>query len=110
VEIHTGSNRCTFLSNNNGVGIYNPDGVIIDAIEMDKMVYGSSTGTQMIPGVDINMNLKNIYNIGKGQVTNFLIMNTGVTASTVDNGSLFKDSADGKLKYKDASGVVNLLY
>lgn len=33
-----------------------------------------------------------------------------VSASSVPNGTVFVDSADGKLKFKDALGVVNNLY
>jgi hypothetical protein len=110
LELHGASNRCVFIGNNNSQAqVLNPDNIPITAIEMDKLIFASTVG-QLNPGVDMNMNLKNIYNIGKGQITNFLIINTGVSASSVDNGSLFKDSADGKLKYKDATGTVNLLY
>lgn len=34
----------------------------------------------------------------------------GVTAGSVGNDTFFKDSADGKVKYKDENGVVNPLY
>lgn len=32
------------------------------------------------------------------------------TAASIPNNSLFRDTADGKLKYKDSTGVVNFLY
>lgn|SRR5574341_498384 len=115
VEIHTGSSRCMFVANNNGhaTPIYNPDSVAITAIEMEKMIMGSTSGNQLVPGVDINMNLKNIANIFRGQITGHMLFGQASSASIglpgANTYSLFNDSADGFLKTKDNSGNLQQL-
>jgi hypothetical protein len=70
---------------------------------------GNTTIT-VTDGSNVATTLGRFLGTGGFELRTWMQFFTAVTAASVGNHTLFRDSADQKLKYKDGSGVVQLLY